>query len=170
MTYYVQSLQTPVGEIFIVAHETALIATSFKDNWKKTKRAFDALEEKETPLLKRAKKQLHEYFSGNRKEFDLPYELMGTEFQKNVWKTLTTIPYGVTRTYKYQAEIIKSPKAVRAVGRANGLNPLCVILPCHRVIGSNGTLTGYAGGLPIKQFLLGLECEKKECHGKKNSW
>lgn len=111
----------------------------------------------ETPLLIEASKQLREYLSGERKEFQLPIETEGTEFERSVWEALRTIPYGEVRSYGQLAEQIGRPKACRAVGRANGLNPLSIILPCHRVIGSNGKLTGYAGGLVMKQQLLELE-------------
>ena len=101
--------------------------------------------------------QLKDYFSGKRKEFDLPLVLVGTAFQKKVWAVLQTIPYGNTRSYKEQAELIGFPRAVRAVAKANGDNRLSIVIPCHRVIGSNGKLTGYGGGLWRKQFLLNLE-------------
>lgn len=104
-----------------------------------------------------AKQQLDEYFSGSRKQFDVPIVLYGTPFQKSVWSALTAIPYGETRSYKDMAAAIGASKAVRAIGGANNRNPIPVIVPCHRVIGSNGALVGYGGGLPIKQFLLTLE-------------
>lgn len=101
--------------------------------------------------------QLHEYFKGERLSFDLPLVFKGTDFQKGVWEALRQIPYGETRTYKDIAESIGSPKAVRAVGNANNKNPLSIIVPCHRVIGSSGSLVGYGGGLDKKQYLLELE-------------
>ncbi len=111
----------------------------------------------ETPLLQQAKCQLQEYFAGKRKEFSLPLQLQGTPFQKKVWQALLTIPYGQTATYGQIATQIGSPKACRAVGMANHRNPLAILIPCHRVIGANGTLTGYGGGLSVKQALLALE-------------
>lgn len=105
--------------------------------------------------------QLSEYFEGRREHFDLPLLLHGTEFQKKVWNALCQIPYGQTRTYKQIAEYIDNPKACRAVGMANNKNPLMIIVPCHRVIGSNGSLTGYAGGLDIKEELLSIEKSPK---------
>ena len=111
----------------------------------------------ETPLLKEAAKQLDEYFSGKRKVFDLPLKANGTEFQKKVWKALTIIPCGQTRSYEQIAIMIDKPKACRAVGLANNKNPIAIIIPCHRVIGKDGKLTGYAGGLELKQKLLELE-------------
>ena len=111
----------------------------------------------ENALLLELEKQLKEYFAKERKEFTLPITLVGTPFQEEVWKVLQTIPYGETRTYKEQAIAVGNPKDVRAVANANSKNRLSIIVPCHRVIGSNGTLTGYAGGLSRKEFLLNLE-------------
>lgn len=104
--------------------------------------------------------QLYEYFKGDRRSFDLPLGFKGTDFQKRVWEALRDIPYGQTRTYKDIAESIGSPKAVRAVGNANNKNPLSIIVPCHRVIGSSGSLVGYGGGLDRKAYLLDLEQEQ----------
>lgn len=102
-------------------------------------------------------KQVEQYLQGKRKEFDFPYELNGTEFQKKVWDALCDIPYGQTRSYKDIAQAVGSPKAYRAVGMANNKNPIAIAVPCHRVIGSNGKLVGYAGGMDMKASLLGLE-------------
>lgn len=110
-----------------------------------------------TELTDRAMDQLREYFSGQRKQFELPYELRGTEFQKKVWAALEAIPYGQTRSYREIAQAVGNPKAVRAVGAANGKNPMWVVVPCHRVIGADGGLTGYAGGVELKRALLELE-------------
>lgn len=111
----------------------------------------------ETDLIKETKRQLDEYFAGKRKEFDIPTRLEGTEFQKRVWEELRKIPYGKTVTYKDIAEAVGCPKGFRAVGLANNRNPISIIYPCHRVIGSNGSLTGYGGGLDVKEKLLELE-------------
>ena len=111
----------------------------------------------ETPLIKKAAGQIAEYLEGKRKVFSLPLVLHGTEFQKTVWRALQTIPYGETRSYKDIAILAGSPKAFRAVGLANNRNPISIIIPCHRVIGSNGDLVGYGGGLPLKKYLLELE-------------
>lgn len=113
--------------------------------------------EKETELIKKAYTQLEEYLSGKRTEFDIEIEMIGTEFQKKVWKELLNIPYGETRSYKDIAIAIGNEKACRAVGNANNKNPIAIIVPCHRVIGSNGSMTGYAGGLDIKEKLLKIE-------------
>ncbi len=102
-------------------------------------------------------KEIMEYLNGKRKSFDIKYEINGTEFQKKVWKELTNIPYGETRSYKEIAVAVGNPKASRAVGMANNKNPIAIIVPCHRVIGSDGKLVGYAGGLDMKRALLTLE-------------
>ncbi len=111
----------------------------------------------ETPLIMEAGRQLDEYFRGLRKAFELPLEAKGTPFQKAAWEALLTIPYGETRSYKQMAEQVGSAKAYRAVGMANNRNPIAIVIPCHRVIGANGKLVGYGGGLHIKEHLLALE-------------
>lgn len=111
----------------------------------------------ETDLIKECFKQLKEYFEGNRREFDLPLETRGTEFQKKVWDELLKIPYGETKSYKDIAIAIGNEKACRAIGMANNKNHIPIIIPCHRVIGSNGKLVGYAGGLNVKEKLLNIE-------------
>lgn len=116
-----------------------------------------SIEVNETSLLKNAALQLNEYLEGKRNSFDLPLNPNGTEFQKKVWAALCDIPYGETRSYKQIAEYIGNPKACRAVGMANNKNPIMIFIPCHRVVGSDGSLTGYAGGLDMKEKLLSLE-------------
>ena len=111
----------------------------------------------ETELIRETKRQLDEYFAGKRKDFDVPTRLNGTEFQKRVWLALRDIPYGKTASYKDIAAAVGCPKGYRAVGMANNRNPISIIYPCHRVVGSDGSLTGYAGGLGVKQELLALE-------------
>lgn len=113
--------------------------------------------EEETPLLKRVQRELAEYFAGKRTEFDLPLDPRGTEFQRRVWEALLTIPYGETCSYAHIAQLAGSPKGFRAVGMANHSNPISILIPCHRVVGKNGSLTGYGGGLPAKEYLLELE-------------
>lgn len=117
----------------------------------------DALRQKETPLLTEAARQLDAYFSGRRRQFDLPLAPAGTPFQQKVWQALRAIPYGETRTYKEIALQAGSPRACRAVGQANHRNPIMILIPCHRVIGADGRLTGFAYGTDRKQFLLDLE-------------
>ncbi len=114
-----------------------------------------------TELTDRAYEQLLEYFEGKRKNFDLPYKLLGTDFQMGVWKALCDIPYGETRSYKEIAIAVGNEKASRAVGMANNKNPITVIVPCHRVVGASGKLVGYAGGLTMKEFLIKMEGENK---------
>ena len=110
-----------------------------------------------SPVIERLESQLMEYFAGTRRVFEVEFDLVGTEFQTAAWLALAAIPFGETRTYSEQAERIGRPRAVRAVGAANGKNPVAIVLPCHRVIGVDGSLTGYAGGLERKRYLLELE-------------
>lgn len=141
---------TPLGTLQLIATDVALVKVLFADQFVKD----DSLSNDITRL---AVKQLREYFEGNRKEFDIPVQLKGTEFQQKVWNTLVDIPYGKTINYKELAVMCGDSGASRAVGTANGKNPLPIIFPCHRVIGADGTLTGYSGGLDKKEKLLKLE-------------
>lgn len=143
------SYDTPIGTIWILEKDNAITNVALKKpaNFK----------EEETALIKKAAEQLNEYFKGERKDFELPLNTSGTDFQKKAWSALLEIPYGETRSYKQQAEMLGNPKACRAVGMGNNRNPIMVIIPCHRVLGANGSLTGYAGGLDVKRFLLDLE-------------
>ncbi len=118
---------------------------------------FTQAQKKQTPLLKKAEQQLKEYFVGERKYFDLPLSLYGTPFQRDVWHALCQIPYGETRSYQQIAREVGNPKAYRAVGMANNRNPVMILVPCHRVIGKDGSLTGYRAGLSVKHYLLKLE-------------
>ncbi|MGN0107116.1 MAG: methylated-DNA--[protein]-cysteine S-methyltransferase [Hominilimicola sp.] len=122
---------------------------------------IEAVEEK-TPLIEKCAAQLDEYFNGKRFKFDMPLSLYGTDFQKSVWKALTEIPYGETRSYKDIAVKIGNQKACRAVGMANNRNRIIIIIPCHRVIGTNGSLVGYGGGLDVKAQLLAFEKENRK--------
>lgn len=141
-----------IGEIGIAEDGDGITDIFFKkDN------TYENFEEKETAILIRAKKQIIEYFNKKRKVFDIPISLKGTEFQKSVWNALLEIPYGKTQTYKQISEKIGKPKAYRAVGMANNRNPIAIIIPCHRVIGCDGSLIGYAGGIEVKRYLLNLE-------------
>ena len=148
MTYQ-YSYETMLGSVTLVEEDGALLAIS-------THRSWDGAEQ-ETPLIKVAYHQLTEYLQGERKTFDLPLRMKGTDFQISVWKALCDIPYGETRSYKQIADAIGNPKAVRAVGMANNRNPLLIVVPCHRVIGANGKLVGYGAGIEKKEFLLRLE-------------
>lgn len=149
----VSFLQTKIGEIEIRERNSAIVQIKFGRHL-----SDDCIFE-ETPLLMNTTRQLTEYLNGERKKFDLPLAPEGTPFQKSVWEALCSIPYGETRSYSEIAKIIGNPLACRAVGMANHRNPIAILIPCHRVIGANGSLTGYAGGLEIKQFLLQLEKE-----------
>lgn len=139
---------TPVGTMIVFADDKAItrVELSAKHRPKSASKMND--------LLRRAEKQLAEYFTGKRERFDLPLALTGTEFQLRVWKALEKIPYGQTRTYGQIAHSVKSPHASRAVGAACGQNPLSIFIPCHRVVGSSGKLTGFGGGLAMKEWLL----------------
>lgn len=145
--------KTPIGHITIVENGTAITHIHFGEPDDLQSYGTD----RSTQLLEMAFTQLSEYFSGSRTVFDLPLCPAGTEFQQKVWRALQEVPYGETRTYGEIAARVGSPKASRAVGMANHHNPIAIVIPCHRIIGKNGRLTGYAGGLPIKQTLLRLE-------------
>jgi len=153
MTYYFE-YNSPVAAIRIIENGKAI--TSIKFTLTHPNPPSDA-EKKETSLIKETYKQLCEYFAGQRTTFDIPLEMHGTDFHKRVWDALRTIPYGETRSYQQIAMMAKCPKGARAVGMANNRNPISIIVPCHRVIGADGSLTGYAAGLPVKQKLLQIE-------------
>jgi methylated-DNA-[protein]-cysteine S-methyltransferase len=142
----------PIGKIGIAENGDAISDVIF--NSEKISGPFNTAK---TPLIQKAAAQLTEYFNKERMDFDLPLFLEGTDFQISVWNALQTIPYGETRSYKDIAAMIGNPKACRAVGMANNRNPISIIIPCHRVIGSGGNLVGYGGGLTAKQYLLELE-------------
>lgn len=150
-------MATPVGVLKLVASDKGLVAVLWENDDPKRVRLGALKEDKQHPVLVEVTKQLGEYFAGKRKKFSVKLDFRGTEFQQRVWAALVTIPFGETRSYGQIAVQVGSPKAVRAVGAANGRNPISIIAPCHRVIGSNGKLTGFAGGLEVKAFLLGLE-------------
>jgi methylated-DNA-[protein]-cysteine S-methyltransferase len=152
-----QKISSPIGPIYIVADNNHLRSITFNDNWENIKKALGNINHESNEIIKQTETQLQEYFAKKRTEFDLPISFNGTKFQQNTWKILLTIPYGETRSYSEQARLINNPKAVRAVGRTNGLNPISIVVPCHRVVGKSGKLTGFAGGLDIKKFLLNLE-------------
>ncbi|PAT43018.1 methylated-DNA--[protein]-cysteine S-methyltransferase [Vandammella animalimorsus] len=156
MSIFHQSIDSPVGRLLIAASDEGLHAIEFPQGRHPPKR--DARwRQGAHPLLTEAARQLGEYFAGQRRAFDLPLAPQGTDFQQRVWQALRAIPYGQTRSYAQLAAAIGQPKAMRAVGAANGRNPLSIVVPCHRVIGANGSLVGFGGGLPVKTFLLRLE-------------
>lgn len=162
---FIEEMESPLGTLTIAAFEDSLCHICFgafeetKDElteWA-DKHGFSCAFHSGNEWTHKAIEQLHEYFQGKRRRFDVPMTLLGTPFQQMVWRALQTIAYGETKTYKDIAEMIGRPKAVRAIGGANHNNPLSIIIPCHRVIGANGDLIGYGGGLDKKAFLLNLE-------------
>jgi len=149
---------TPVGTLTLVASDRGLRAVL----WPKLSPLRAGISPRprhnpDHPILQKTALQMDEYFAGTRTSFDLPLDLEGTRFQLAAWRSLAGIPFGATTTYGRQAAALGIPTAARAVGAANGANPVCIVLPCHRVIGANGSLTGFGGGLPVKQWLLDHE-------------
>jgi methylated-DNA-[protein]-cysteine S-methyltransferase len=155
--YASKKMDSPVGRIRLVASNQGLAAILWEDDDPERVHLQNITEDENHPKLLETEQQLKEYFGGTRKVFSMDLDINGTDFQKKVWKALLDIPWGETRTYKQIAEQIGNPKAVRAVGAANGKNPISIIAPCHRVIGTSGKLTGFAGGLENKALLLRLE-------------
>ena len=150
-------LPSPVGELLLTTDGKALTGLYFENDDVSRAQASRA---DDHPIFKNTAKQLKEYFTGKRTEFDVPLNPTGTEFQLSVWRALSDIPYGQTISYGEQAKRIVKPTGSRAVGTANGRNPISIIVPCHRVIGANGSLTGYGGGLERKEMLLALESKQ----------
>ncbi|MGN6512317.1 MAG: methylated-DNA--[protein]-cysteine S-methyltransferase [Lysobacteraceae bacterium] len=150
------TLPSPVGTLRLAAHDDGLCLVEFPDP-RHPLPAEPGWRDGDNDVLAETRRQLGEYFAGTRRAFDLPLAPRGTPFQLSVWQALTTIPYGTTISYRALAERIRQPAAMRAVGAANGRNPLPIVVPCHRVIGADGSLTGFGGGLPAKRFLLELE-------------
>lgn len=148
---------TPVGVLTLVAAEERLIAVLWPEDRPARVPLPPLARRDDDPVLTAAAQQLREYFAGTRRSFDLPLRFVGTPFQQRIWRELLLIPYGETRSYADVARTIGRPTAGRAVGAANGRNPLSIIAPCHRVVGANGALTGFAGGVEIKRRLLALE-------------
>jgi methylated-DNA-[protein]-cysteine S-methyltransferase len=157
MTTFYLTMQSPIGELLLTSDREALTGVFMELHRHGPENREHWVRADDHPILRAAKLQLEEYFGGTRTEFELPLNLSGTPFQKTVWAELCAIPYGQTISYGQLAKRIGNPAASRAVGLANGKNPISIIVPCHRVIGSNGSLTGYGGGLERKQALLALE-------------
>lgn len=157
MTSVFTHMHSPVGKLMLVSRNQRLAAVLWEEERENRVRLGSLVQQDDCPVLIDTACQLGEYFSGQRQRFELPLDFSGTDFQRRVWSALLTIPFGETRSYSEIARQIGSPSAVRAVGAANGRNPISIIAPCHRVIGASGHLTGFAGGLPAKQFLLALE-------------
>lgn len=157
MTLFCKEMESPVGKLKLVASAHALLAVLWEQERPNRVKLATLEFDPQQPILIETERQLREYFAGTRNEFDLPLEPAGSEFQKKVWRALQEIPFGQTRSYMDLAKSVGSAKAVRAVGAANGKNPLSIVVPCHRVVGANGALTGFAGGLEVKAKLLALE-------------
>ncbi|WP_114956590.1 methylated-DNA--[protein]-cysteine S-methyltransferase [Flaviflagellibacter deserti] len=155
-----KTVQSPVGALTLVATDNGLAAILWEHDNPKRVPLNIVGESEDHPVLLEVENQLANYFAGKRRYFDLPLDFAGTEFQKKVWAALLAIPFGETRSYARIAEEIGHPKAARAVGAANGRNPISIVVPCHRLIGSAGGLTGFAGGLDAKRHLLDLEAGK----------
>jgi methylated-DNA-[protein]-cysteine S-methyltransferase len=156
-----KEIQSPVGLLKLIATDKGLAAVLWENENPDRVRIEHGIEDLTDPTLLETEKQLTEYFEKKRTGFDLPLDFTGTDFQKKVWETLLTIPFGETRSYGDIARHLGDIKAVRAVGAANGKNPISIIAPCHRVIGASGKLTGFAGGLQTKAYLLRLENSRK---------
>lgn len=150
-------IDSPVGKLKLVASDTALVAILWENENPKRVQLANLIQALQHPVLLKTKLQLEEYFLGKRQYFEISLDLQGTLFQRQVWTALQTIPYGQTCSYKQIAQMVGREKAMRAVGAANGKNPISIIVPCHRVIGAGGTLVGFAGGIDQKQKLLALE-------------
>jgi len=159
-------VKSPIDDLMLVADDSALVGLYFvgRDHVPAASKGWSL--NAQHPILQQAAKKLKEYFAGKRSEFSLPIRLIGTDFQKRVWRQIALIPYGETITYSTLAERAGAPEAIRAAGRSTGRNPVSIIIPCHRVVGKNGNLCGFAGGLERKQHLLALEGSKGcLCHG-----
>jgi methylated-DNA-[protein]-cysteine S-methyltransferase len=157
MTLFYKEIESLVGKLKLVASSNALVAVLWERKRPNRVKLDNATLDPQHPVLLETEHQLTEYFSGKRIDFDLPLQPDGSEFQKKVWRALREIPFGQTRSYRDLAVAVGSSKAARAVGAANSKNPLSIVVPCHRVVGANGSLTGFAGGLETKAALLALE-------------
>ena len=156
MTLYRSTMQSPLGTLTVVASDVGLRAVLWPDDDPKRVRIADPVDA-DHPVVDAAERQLDEYFEGERETFELPLDLVGTELQVKVWRSLADIAYGTTTTYGEQAKLLGRPTASRAVGGAIGRNPVSIVLPCHRVVGADGSLTGFAGGTDAKRWLLDHE-------------
>jgi methylated-DNA-[protein]-cysteine S-methyltransferase len=150
-------VQSPLGRLKLVASDKGLAAILWENDSPERVPLNDLVQDPNHPILLEAERQLKQYLTGNRQQFSIPLDIRGTAFQKDVWQALLRIPFGETRTYGELAKQLGKPEASRAVGAANGRNPLSIVVPCHRVIGASGKLTGFAGGLEAKAQLLDLE-------------
>jgi methylated-DNA-[protein]-cysteine S-methyltransferase len=156
-SYFFKTIESPVGKLKLVASEAGLAAILWEHDPPSRVRLKILAEDQNHPVLLQAERQLSEYFAGQRTSFDLALDFAGTEFQQKVWQALLAIPFGQTRTYGQIARQVGNPRAMRAVGAASGRNPISIVAPCHRVVGADGGLTGFAGGLKVKAYLLDME-------------
>lgn len=161
--YYFKIIESPIGPLRLVASDKGLAGILWKVERPGRVNLAPQIEALNHPVLLQTQAQLNDYFAGKRTSFDLPLDFKGTAFQKAVWEYLVRIPFGETRTYGGMAKDLGRPKAMRAVGAASGRNPISIIAGCHRVIGANGALTGFAGGLEAKSFLLAHENKALAC-------
>lgn len=157
MPHAFKTIRSPVGELTLVADTNSLAAILWENDRPGRVRLGPLVADAEHPILVETERQLGEYFAGKRRTFDVPLSFSGSDFQTRVWRALLTIPFGETRSYGEIARQVGKPGASRAVGAANGRNPISIVAPCHRVVGSTGKLTGFAGGLDAKSYLLDLE-------------
>jgi methylated-DNA-[protein]-cysteine S-methyltransferase len=157
MSLAYKTIDSPVGKLKLVASDKGLVAVLWQNERPNRVLLDELVEDGRHPVLVSTERQLGEYFAGKRKAFSVALDMRGTPFQRNVWEALLAIPFGETRSYGQLAKQLGNPRATRAVGAANGRNPISIIVPCHRVIGSSGKLTGFAGGLETKAHLLSLE-------------
>ena len=161
MSLFYKYCASPLGKLKLVASETGLIAILWENDNPRRVPLTGLVEDNDRKILVETERQLKEYFSGKRNEFSIPLDMRGTAFQKDVWRALQAIPFGTTLSYGQIAKQLGRPTASRAVGAANGRNPISIVVPCHRVIGSSGKLTGFAGGLDAKAHLLNLETSSR---------
>jgi methylated-DNA-[protein]-cysteine S-methyltransferase len=157
MSLACKTIESPIGQLKLVASEKGLVAILWENDRPSRVRLDEMVADERHPILVETERQLREYFAGKRKTFSVALDMRGTRFQKDVWEALLGIPFGETRSYGQLARQLGNPRATRAVGAANGRNPVSIIVPCHRVIGTSGKLTGFAGGLETKAHLLKLE-------------
>jgi methylated-DNA-[protein]-cysteine S-methyltransferase len=157
MSLAYKMIHSPVGKLKLVASDRGLVAVLWQNEKPSRVPLNELVEDPMHPILLDTERELDEYFAGRRKTFSIPLDMRGTSFQKDVWHALLGIPFGETRSYGQLAKQLGNPQAMRAVGAANGRNPISIIVPCHRVIGASGKLTGFAGGLETKAHLLSLE-------------
>jgi len=162
-------MASPVGTLTLAATDDGLAAILWENDPPDRVRVHIAAEENGHPVLVETERQLKEYFAGRRRQFALKLDFSGTAFQRTVWNALLTIPFGETRSYAQIAGQIGKPTAARAVGAANRRNPVSIVAPCHRVVGSSGALTGFAGGLEVKAQLLAFEAQRRKPSGRRQS-